>query len=358
MANKKNNMVNNETKLVCPNCGAEFEINEHECQVKNATVIGADSGLGTIYMKLKDRQEQLNKAGIDTSNYFSMKAPNGEEKLMKKVGNVYMEVEDCGPIMVIIRNGGTVPNRDLFRRWVMAQVFQGLSYKGFWGSGFAGWVKAKGYKYTWMMTEEELRVQAKLYKKDAENFKQRTRWFNKGVAISMCEDYIEKLEKVISDKKANHSHKCKGIPYICVGGRNVFYSDLYSKIYKPLHDAEAKVAGAKTPDALYTAFRNFRTIMIGLDWKTPHCAAWFDAYKGAGAYYTMKNIILFHEGRFRDSNGRFLSKQASLDYLEAKADEYSHDGWKLFGVMKKLIKDSGIDIDKKRKEWYIAKVSK
>ena len=35
MANKKNNMVNNETKLVCPNCGAEFEINKHECQVKS-----------------------------------------------------------------------------------------------------------------------------------------------------------------------------------------------------------------------------------------------------------------------------------------------------------------------------------
>ena len=126
MANKKNNMVNNETKLVCPNCGAEFEINEHECQVKNATVIGADSGLGTIYMKLKDRQEQLNNAGIDTSKYFSMNIPGEGEKLMKKVGNVYQEVEDNDPVMLLIMKGGTIPSRDLFRRWVMAQVFQGL----------------------------------------------------------------------------------------------------------------------------------------------------------------------------------------------------------------------------------------
>jgi hypothetical protein len=95
--------------------------------------------------------------------------------------------------------------------------------------------------------------------------------------------------------------------------------------------------------------------MIGLDWKTSHCNEWFDAYKGAGAYYTMKNIILFHEGRFRDSNGRFLSKQASLDYLEAKAEEYSHEGWRLFGVMRKLIKDAGININKKRQEWAMAK---
>lgn len=355
MANKKNNMVNNETKLVCPNCGAEFEINEHECQVKNATVIGADSGLGTIYMKLKDRQEQLNKAGIDTSKYFSMNIPGEGEKLMKKVGNVYQEVEDNDPVMLLIMKSGTIPSRDLFRRWVMAQVFQGLIYHGYWGRGFAAWVKMKGYKYTWMMTEEELRVQAKLYKKDMENFKQRNRWFNKDVAVAMCEDYIKKLEKVITDKKANHQHKCKGVPYICIGGRNVFCSDIYSKIYKPLYDAEAKVNGAKTPDALYTAFRNFRTIMIGLDWKTSYCNEWFDAYKGAGAYYTMKNIILFHEGKFRASNGRFLRKQASLDYLEAKAEEYSHEGWRLFGVMRKLIEDAGININKKRQEWAMAK---
>jgi hypothetical protein len=355
MASKKNNTVNNETKLVCPNCGAEFEINKHECQVKNATVIGADSGLGTIYMKLKDRQEQLNKAGIDTSSYFSMNIPGEGEKLMKKVGNVYQEVEDNDPVMLLIMKGGTIPNRDLFRRWVMAQVFQGLVYDGYWGHGFAGWVKARGYKYTWMMTEEEFRVQSKLYVKDMENFKQRNRWFNKSVAFSMCEDYLKKLGEVISNKKANHLHKCKGVPYICIGGRNVFCSDIYSKIQKPLYDAEVNVSHAKTPYELYTAFRHFRTIMIGLDWDTPHCADWFDAYKGAGAYYTMKNIILFHEGKFRGSNGRFITKQASLDYLEAKAEEYSHDGWKLFGVMKKLIKDAGIDIDKKRQEWAMAK---
>ena len=63
----------------------------------------------------------------------------------------------------------------------------------------------------------------------------------------------------------------------------------------------------------------------------------------------------FHEGKFRDSNGRFLSKQASLEYLETKAEEYSHEGWRLFGVMRKLIEDAGININKKRQEWAMAK---
>lgn len=39
--------------------------------------------------------------------------------------------------------------------------------------------------------------------------------------------------------------------------------------------------------------------------------------------------------------------------LENKAHEYatSQEGWRLFGVMKKLIADSGINIGKKMEEW-------
>ena len=28
--------------------------------------------------------------------------------------------------------------------------------------------------------------------------------------------------------------------------------------------------------------------------ETPQCKAWIDAYKGAGAFYTMQNLIRFH----------------------------------------------------------------
>ena len=138
----------------CPNCGAEFEINQHECTVKNATVIGADSGLGTIYMKLKDRQEQLKTAGIDITKYFSMKTPSGEEKMMKWEGDIPVAVTADDPVLRAIFDAGTVPNHDLFRRWVMAQVFCGLVYEGYYGKGFVAWVHSKGYKYTWQMTEE------------------------------------------------------------------------------------------------------------------------------------------------------------------------------------------------------------
>lgn len=353
---KKSNKNINETRVVCPNCGAEFEIPEHETTIRNGVAIGADSNMGTIYLKLKDRQEQLKTAGIDITKYFSMKTPSGEEKMMKWDGDVPVAVTADDPVMKAIFEGGTIPNHDLFRRWVMAQVFQGLVFEGYnrRDPGFTSWVHCKGYEYTWKMTEEELRVQAKLWKKDKENFGERNVWFNKSVAVAMADDYLAKLKKHIAGRK---THKCKGVPYIKIGGKDVFKSDVNSKIISPLLTLYRELQGAytNTPEKLYNAFCRFNSKRIKLAWDTSCSAKWIDAYKGAGAFYTMKNLIMFHSCQVRDDKGRFMSKDRSLKYLYNKASEYKDEGWKLFGVMKKLIDDNHIDIKKKQTEWREAK---
>lgn len=353
MKSKKNV---NETKLVCPNCGAEFEIAEHECKVENATVIGADSGVGTIYMKLKDRQEQLTKAGIDVSKYFSMKTPDGTDRLMKWEDNTPVAVTSDDPVLKAILDSGTVPNRDLFRRWVMAQVFQGLVYAGYYGHGFTSWVHSKGYNYTWKMTEEELRVQIKLYKKDMENFNERNCWFNGDVALDMANYHIAQVKKIIHEKELKHIHKCKGVPYICIGGQNVFVADIQKKIIDSMELLRDNILQAKDdPIKLYAAFKKFNSRKINLNYDTTCCPRWMDAYKGAGAFYTMKNMILFHNCFMRDEKGRIQSKNKSLDMLMGKADEYTDSGWRLFGLLRKFISDNGVDIVKKRQEWAAAK---
>lgn len=355
MATKKNNKMNeNATRVVCPNCGAEFEIPEHETTAKNVTVIGADSNLGTVYLKLKDRQEQLTIAGIDVTKYFSMKTPGGVEKLMKWEGDVPVAVTADDPVMKMIMDGGTVPNRDLFRRWVMAQVFTGLTCSLY--SGFTEWMHHKGYEYTWKMSEEEFRVQAKLWKKgDKENFNGRNRWFNKDVAVNMAKDYIEKLKENLKERKERH---CKGVPYIKVGGENIFVSDIVKKIIHPLSVSLCKIRIANSPDSLYKAFHDFNKKRTPLRWTTRESEAWVSAYKGAGAYYTLKNMILFHDCRFMSKISVFMSKAKSLEYLEEKVDEYKNEGWKLFGLMKKFISDNNVDIKAKQAEWREKKAKK
>ena len=74
-------MKKNETKVVCPKCGAEFKIAE-QTHISVGVVIGKDAGLGTIHPevvgndkpkqkipnKAADRIEALKKAGVDVRN--------------------------------------------------------------------------------------------------------------------------------------------------------------------------------------------------------------------------------------------------------------------------------------------------
>ena len=48
-----------------------------------------------------------------------------------------------------------------------------------------------------------------------------------------------------------------------------------------------------------------------------------------------------------------MGQKKSLKYLEDKANEYSksNEAWRMMGVLKQLISDSGISISKKIDEW-------
>jgi hypothetical protein len=96
---------------------------------------------------------------------------------------------------------------------------------------------------------------------------------------------------------------------------------------------------------LYKAVAAFNRDRHNLRWQTKQSKAFTDAYKGSGAYFTMKNLILFHGARF---NGCTTAKQ-SLARMENLASNL--EGWELLGAMKQLIKDSGISVEKKIAEW-------
>jgi len=342
-----------ETKVMCPVCGTEFAIGEHEHTVKNATVIGADSGLGNVYLPVSKRGEALQVAGIDTNKYFSLRLPTGGEQLMTYDENgIPVAVKADDPIMQQIVKGGTVPNRNLFRRWVMSQVFHGLMWECRWsGDGFAGWLKMHGYKYQWEMLVEELRVQARLHKNgDMENFKARNRWFDKGLAIEMANDHIGQMRKDANDRP---QHKCKGVPYVKYDCVNYFVSDIEKKLIQPMCDYAQKIAPAKNPQQLYEAVKQFcdhAHLDVAGGFKQD--AAWKDSYKGMGAYATMQNLLRFHDCTFPKDNDFYKRGRSGLDCLEDAAKTYADgEGWRLFGLMKQMLDENGIDIKAKMAQW-------
>ena len=344
----------NETKVMCPVCGTEFAIGEHEHTVKNATVIGADSGLGNVYLPVSKRGEALQAAGIDTNKYFSLRLPTGGEQLMTYDENgIPVAVKADDPIMQQIIGGGTVPNRNLFRRWVMSQVFHGLMWESrYSGDGFTGWLRMHGYKYQWEMLVEELRVQAKLYENgDRENFEARNRWFDKGLAVEMADDHIEQMRKDANDRP---QHKCKGVPYVKYDCVNYFVSDIEKKLIAPMYDYVKEIRRAKNPQQLYEAVKRFCDhAHLNVAGSFSQNAAWKDAYKGMGAYATMQNLLRFHGCTFPKGNTFHSRRLSGLEMLEQAATAYGHDceGWRLFGLMKQMLEENGIDIKAKMAQW-------
>lgn len=349
----------NETKVVCPKCGVEFQIPEQET-VGVATMIGKNSGLGVVHPALADekpthtsaagRLQALKDAGIDTSCLFAVQGANGEGYIASNKNGSLTILDDNDPIFSYITKHGDIPNRKLFRRWVMAQMFYILSMENKHGKdfGYTEMVHGKGYEYQWKMVINELHAQVAIEKhRDEDNMKMRSLWFNSKVLAKMASDYMKKLEKFIATRKKK---SCKGVPYITLGGKNIFVSDINSKVIWPLTQAMRDIECARTTEQLLNSVIKFDNLRIK-SFRPTQSQDWMDAYKGSGAYYTLENMIRFHGCVVFDDNNKKLDKYQSLWFIKEKARSYSEQGWRMLGLLKKVLKDNNIDIEKKMSEW-------
>jgi hypothetical protein len=336
--------------FTCPACGTELAVagkkitiaDSYERQVKQVQ----------LPKTAQERIEALRKAGVDVSCLFAMQGANGGDYVASNKNGKLSILEDNDPIFDNIIAQGTVPNRRLFRRFVMAQMFHMLSYTDYcsWEPvGVTEMIHRLGYEYQWKMLIDELHAQMKMERYDPENFADRNRWFNVKVVTAIAKDYIEQLEKYVDGLPVK---KCKGIPYKRLGGRDIFVQDLNTKLYSPLRIAVRYIETAKNATQLYNTTKKFNDQRFKMKYETPQSKAWVDAYKGAGAFFTMQNLIRFHGCIAIDDMGRRLDKFQSLAFLSAKAEAYKDgDGWRLLAALKKMLDDNGIDIKKKMAQW-------
>ena len=334
----------------------------------NVEVNAACAGKKT---KAQMRLEALKAAGVDVSKYF----PLGDDQLIKIENGAAVPVDmDDATIDAVgkkIVEGGYVNNWKLFRRWVMSQMFHMLRDMEKDGKSFNEVLQKKGYEYQWRMLENELYAQVKMSEHgDLDNVGARNRWFNGDVASDMATDYISKLRSYVDNnliwnvkkdkdgnEKKTYKHTCKGNPYVRLQNKDIFVSDLEKKVYTPLREIANEMAAVATYKQLYAVVRKFNKNRKHLEWNTKQADAFINAYKGSGAYYTMRNLIMFHGARFL-KGGRKMSEAGSLKELESKAKSYDAQGWRMLGVLKQLIKESGIDIQGKINEWFKAKCKK
>ena len=146
----------------------------------------------------KERMNKLNAMGANTSKYFTIPLENGGSVtvIIDENGNP-VKVNDTIATQII--EDGYVRNTKLHRRFVMAQMFQGLNYVS-WDkkrTGYKEWLKNFGIKYAFDMMLEEIRVLGKLEERDRDTFVERAHFFTKDVIMKTMEDYVAELKKHI-----------------------------------------------------------------------------------------------------------------------------------------------------------------
>lgn len=313
--------------------------------------IGEDSGLGTIELPLKtagnsgkapggpalkaktaeERLKALRAAGVDTSGLFALKGAAGEEMIIRMDGSGPSVVADDDPVFAAILASGTTPEKRLFRRWVTAQMFRLLRSP----EGLYTEIRKRGPAYQWKMTLEELRVQARIAKNDPKGFEERNLWFNKRLIKKMAEHRLKLLRREQKTIAKLINGDCN-----TYGRKLVALSDEQMAHLKTL---AGKIRHMNTPATLYRATRDFVAACPVFE-NESICPAWFDAYRGAGGYFTLKNLILFSGLHYKGLSGEKATK-----LLRTFASK--RNGYEMYAEMLNTFEADGLDIDAKQKEW-------
>lgn len=309
-----------------------------------------------------ERMEKLNGAGINTGKYFTLDLPDG----IPAGGKIHVVIDENGVAVPMVLNENTndaivnqiiadgyVKNTKLHRRFVMAQMFQMLNYVSYNGrsKGYNDYLRERyDYNYTLKMMLEEVRVLSKLEARDKETFEERAHFFDRATIATVLEDYIDELKNYVDKLPI---HKCKGVPYKKVKGANIFVADFDKKLYYPVRSFASQIRCAKDYNKIYYVLSNFMRTMVKLPYNTRKSPAWIDAYKGEGAFYTLKNLVMFHDCGIITEPHRYVVKDATaVAYLNTKLDEYKGEGWRMFALMKKVIVDNNFDFKKRMEEIY------
>ena len=309
-------------------------------------------------MNKNERMNKLANAGIDTGKYFNINLPEG----LAPGATISVVINENGQPVVVsekktdtvaeqIIADGYVRNTKLHRRFVMAQMFQMLNYVSFDGHdrGYHGYLnRMYDYDYTLKMMLEEVKVLSKLERRDRESFAERSHFFTKQVVMDVLSDYIKKLKDYVDSLPVK---KCKGVPYKRVKGKNVFVEDLNKKVYSPLANYIWSIKYSRDYSEMYLFLNHFIQNMVKLPYNTPKSKVWVDTFKGEGAYYTLKNLVMFHGCVVKDEHGT-LTQYGSMQELKYKLNQYQGEGWRMFALMKKVIADNNFDFSKRMKDIY------
>ena len=281
-----------------------------------------------------NRMETLRNAGIETNKYFTLMVNEDLPKGTK----INIEVDKAyGEIANSIKEDGYVKNSRIHRRFIAAQYFRMLNSP----LGWHGALQNYDYMYQFKMMTEEVRVLTKLKKKDAAVFNERSKFFTVQVVKDVVRDYVKATEKYLAEQPVKH---CKGKPYIYVKSYgNCFVDEIDAKVLTPIKVLTDMCQKCYGYDELYDTLCMLNKVMIRLPYQTKKSKAWVDAFQGSGAYYTLRNLVMFHDIALPIYN---VTYEGDLAVYALKELLGEYKGYQFNALLKRTIEYNNFDFKK------------
>ena len=276
-------------------------------------------------MNRNERMEALKNNGINTGKYFTL-VVNEDIPAGTRI-NISIEGNE---VAQKIMESGYVKNTRLHRRWVAAQYFKMLESSEGW-NGYLN--KHYGYMYTIDMMIEEVRVLSKLEKEDKTTFNERKQFFTMEIVRKVLIDYLNDLVKHIGNLPTKN---CRGTKYVSIKGYgDVFCFEINDKVIEPIARAIEMCCNCKSYAELYVMMGVMRKGMIKLPYETKKSKHWINAFQKEGAFYTLKNLLMFH-GVLLYWNGSFYNNaESSMAALNELVSVY--EGYQMNALLKATI---------------------
>lgn len=300
----------NEAHVICPRCGCEIEV-------------GNESGLrmvtpptpGIHVLKEKD-------GGLDFSKFVAATKPQ-ERGYKVSAGSANV---DKSVTQEIIEDGYIKNSKH--RRFVTAQMFRMLRFPG----GYNEYLKRLPYAYQWEMLvgdwhhSSELKAIAHLERADRKEFARRTYFFNVDVIIKMLDDFV--YQSACADVRGAYYGKAISV---AIDEALALRESLYK--YRQYDDVFKKVRG----------WYHYNAHIIKYVARTcgfKHSKDWIDAFKGSGAYYTMQNLVCYHDCKLQTPFGS-LTGEFAVAYLDSQMNLVDRKyGYQWFGMLKEMIEQN------------------
>ena len=342
------------------------------------------------------RMETLKNAGVNINNFFdlSMRIPfgaevkivvDGKEMIIgqnncqaagvcsNSVSNGNIKFSDLNgnpiaygvanlsddPIVKNINQEGYIFNSKVDGRWIVAQTFKMLTEKSYnyktrqYETGWDAYLRNYyGYMYQFSMMADEVHKLAKMEKDNDPEFAAWKCFFTKNVIYDTCKHYIYQLKKFVNHQP---TRKYKGDPYVKLNKYgDVLKKDLYKKVYSPLEKALLTIKASQNYKMLENALKEFMKLQCKLPYDTPKCSDWKDAFKGKGAYVTLRNIVRFHNCYVINyETSELLDREGSLKYIDSLLEVNRGAYWKYHELLKTTIKANEFDLRKSIEKQHI-----